>query len=432
MMHADLHIDSEAGRAVRSGYPHVPRENLVSRTRGLENGAVVDVFDGRGFAARGLYDETSPAAVRVLTRDKKEPLDGTFWRKGIDRALDLRKSLSSLSVTDAWRAVNSEGDGLAGLVVETFSSYAVLRLETEALRPHMGPIVDAVRGALQPRGLYEKRTGPDGGRGHHLGGSTAPDSLPVREGNLRFLVRLAEGEKTGLFLDQREARRVIARYSRGRQVANCFSFTGTASLVAAAAGASRVVSIDPSPRSIGSGRENFAANGLPPESHEFVAGDPREVLGRIAASSRRFDLAIVDSPCFGVRPAPAAAKGARKEKKAGKKPSAKKPARRGKKRRMGTAGGGADPVALFRSGYVDLLGAISRVLTPHGLVACTVHERKIAYRDFLAVLREAAALARVDIQVLEVHGLPPDFPVNPGYPQGEYLRFVVCALRAAT
>ena len=438
MEHADLQVDADAGRAVRAGFPLVPRDRLNSRTRNLSNGAVVDLFDGRGFAGRGLFDDGSPAAVRVLTRDRKEAIDAAFWRKGIERAVDLRRTLVNLSHTDAWRAVNAEGDGLPGLVVETYSSYAVLRLESEALRPHLGSIVDAVRATMQPRGLYEKRHGPDGGRGHHLGGSTAPDSLPVREGSLRFLVRLAEGEMTGLFLDQRESRRVLARYARGRQVANCFSYTGTSSLTAAAAGATRVVSIDPSPRSIASGRENFATNGLPPESHEFLNGDPRDVLGRIAASTRRFDLALVDTPLFAARaalPPSKAGKGAGKVGKGkGKKHAPKKAAKhgkRGKKRRMGTSGGGGpDPAAIFRSGYAELLGAIARVLNPNGILACTVHEKNIAYADFLALLREAGEANRVEIQILESHGLPPDFPVLPAYPQGEYLRFLVCGVRA--
>ncbi len=434
MEQAELQVDADAGRAVRAGCPLVPRDHLNSRTRGLANGTVVDLFDGRGFAGRGIYDETSPSAVGVFTRDRKEPLDGAFWRKGIDRALDLRRTLVNLSHTDAWRAVNAEGDGLPGLVVETFSSYAVLRLESEALRPHLGPIVDAIRSTLQPRGLYEKRRGADGGRGHHLGGSTAPDSLPVREGNLRFLVRLAEGEMTGLFLDQREARRVLSRYARGRQVANCFSYTGTSSLTAAAAGATRVVSIDPSPRSIASSRENFATNGLPPESHEFLTGDPRDILGRIAASSRRFDLALVDTPFFSARPPAPSPKHGKPAGKAGKthgkKHPPKKALKKGKKRRMGTPGGaGADPAAIFRAGYAELLGAIARVLNRNGLLACTVHERNIAFADFLDLLREAGEASHVDIQLLESHGLPPDFPVNPGHPRGEYLRFVVCGVR---
>jgi 23S rRNA (cytosine1962-C5)-methyltransferase len=437
MMQADLHIDADAGRAVRSGYPLVPRDQVASRMRGLTNGAVVDVLDGRGFAGRGLYDDASPVAVRILTRDRRKAVDAAFWRASIDRALDLRRTLVNLSYTDAWRAVNGAGDGLPGLVVESYSSYAVLRLESESLRPHLGSIVDAVRNTLQPRGLYEKRRGPEGGRGHHLGGSTAPDALPVREGNLRFLVRLAEGEKTGFYLDMRECRRVMARYSRGRQVVNCFSFTGTLSLTAAAAGSPRVVSVDPSPRSTAWSRENFSANGLPPESHEFMTGDPAEVLGRISSGTRRFDLAVVDNPFFEARAAAPAAHG---RGKPGKKPArhapkhAKKHAKShskksGKKRRMAPSGGGGDPAELFRRGYGNLVKAAVAVLQPNGLLACTLHERNIGYRDFLAVLRDAAEEAGVGLQVLETHGLPADFPVSPGYPEGQYFKFLVCAIR---
>jgi 23S rRNA (cytosine1962-C5)-methyltransferase len=430
MTQADLHVHADAGRAVRSGFPFVPRDQLLSRTRGLLNGTVVNVADGRGFAGRGVYEESGPAAVRVLALDRNEPIDGTFWRRGIERAVELRRSLVNLSFTDAWRAVNGAGDYLPGLTVESYSSYAVLRLEGEGLRPHIGPIVDAVRSALQPRGIYEKRRGPEGGRGHHLGGSTAPDALPVREGNLRYLVRLAEGEKTGFYLDMREARRALSRYVRGRQVVNCFGFTGALSLAAAAAGSPRVVTIDPSPRSVAWSRENFAANGLPPESHEFLAGDPAEVLGRIARSTRRFDLAVLDSAWFEAKSPSRAAPP--KHGKGRGKPRRKPERRKGKgggRRRMAPSGSGPDPAEVFRRGYGDLVRAAAGVLTPHGLLACTVHDKNLPLGEFLATIREAAASVDADLQVLECHGLPADFPLNPAYPQGQYLRFLVCALR---
>ncbi len=429
MVHGELSVASDAARAVRAGYPIVYRPQIGGRTRGIPSGAFVDLLDGRNFVARGLYDESGPAAVRILTRDRKEPLDGTFWRQSVERAVDLRRTLVNLNHTDAWRAVNSEGDFLPGFVVETFSSYAVLRLETEALRPHMGALLDGVRSALQPRGTYEKRRSPEGSRGHHIGGSTAPDALPVREGNLRFLARLAEGDRTGFYLDLREARRVLARYARGRQVVNCFSFTGTLSLTAAAAGSPRVVSIDPSPRSTAWSRENFSANGLPPESHEFLTGDPVEVLVRIAASTRRFDLAVVEAPFFEEAPPVRgpSGKGAKGKPKPARSHKAAK--KKGKKRRMAPPSGGGDAYDRFRRGYAGLVRAAAAVLQPNGLLACTLHEKDLGFADFLEVLRESAASAGATLQVLECHGLPADFPLNPAYPQGDYMKFVVCSLR---
>jgi len=441
MMQGDLALDAETGRAVRAGMPVVPRDRISGRTRGLECGAVVDLHDGRGFAGRGLFDPGSPFAMRVLTRDRRQALDAGFWRSGIERAAELRRSLPGLSVTDAFRVVHSEGDRLPGLVVESYSSYAVIRLESEALRPHLGAIVDAVRQVLQPRGLYEKRSGPDGGRGHHLGGSTAPDNLAVREGNLRFLVRLAEGAKTGLFLDQRDQRRALARLARGRRIANAFCFTGASSLTLAAAGAARVASIDPSPRSIGASRENFAANGLPPESHDFVVGDPRDVLGRIASSARRFDMVLVDSPWFDGKPA--RVEGRTAKKKASKRSKAsrrkpKSPAKRktrrpaGKRRRLAPpADAAGDPFARFRAGWGESLAQAYRVLVPGGLLLLSVDRRKIGFGDAHAVIRETAREAGVQVQVVESLGPPSDFPVDPAWPDGNSFRFLVCAVRPA-
>jgi len=435
----ELSVAAEAGRALKAGSPYLPRDLLSSRTRGLSTGTVVDLHEGRTFLGRGLYDENGPMAVAIYTRDRRQAIDGAFWSAAVERAADLRRTLVNLTFTDAWRAVNSEGDGLPGLVVESYSSYAVLRLRSEALRPHLGSIVDAVRSAIQPRGIYEKRRTAEGARGHHLGGSTAPDALPVREGTLRFLARMAEGDQTGFFLDLREARRTVARYARGKQIVNACSFTASLSLTAAMAGSPRVVSVDGSSRSTAWGRENFAANGLPPESHEFMTGVPAEVLGRIAASTRRFDIALVEAPHFPEPERPEPAKKA--SRKAAKKPSrkaakkspsrkaARKPARKaGKKRRMAPPAA-LDPVERFRRGYGDLVKAAIGVLQPHGLLACAIGEGDLSFRDFLSLLRESAAGAGASLQVLEVHGLPPDFPVDPAWPAGRYLRFVICGVR---
>ena len=434
MMQGDLSLDAETGRAVRAGVPVVPRDRISGRTRGLECGAVVDLHDGRGFAGRGVFDPASPFALRVLTRDRRQALDASFWRTGIERAADLRKSLPGLSVTDAFRVVHSEGDRLPGLVVESYSSYAVIRLESEALRPHLGAIVDAVRQVLQPRGLYEKRNGPDGGKGHHLGGSTAPDNLAVREGNLRFLVRMAEGAKTGLFLDQRDQRRALARLARGRRIANAFCFTGASSLTLAAAGAARVASIDPSARSIGASRENFAANGLPPESHDFVVGDPREVLGRIAASARRFDAILVDTPWFDARPARSESRGSKRgspKKSRRAAPKGRKSRPSGKRRRMAPPSDGQDPYALFRTGWSETLARAYRVLVPGGLLLLSLDSRKIGFGDAHSVLRESAQAGGVQVQVVESLGPPADFPVDPSWPEGNSHRFLVCTVRPA-
>lgn len=433
MVQGELKVEADTGRLLRAGVPVVPRDRIAGRTRGLETGAVVDVADGRGFIGRGLFEAEGPTGVLLYGRDRKVPLDGAFWKARIGRALELRQGLVNLTWTDAFRVVNGSGDFLPGLVLETYSAYGVLRLGTESLRPHLGPIVDAVRATLSPRGLYEKRRTAEGARGHHLGGSTAPDALPVREGKLRFLARMAEGHQTGFFLDMREARRALSRYCRGRHVLNCHAFSGALSLTAAASGSPRVLSLDASPRSASWARENFAANGLPPESHEFLTGEPAEVLGRIATSARRFDLVVVETPDFPEPPPAVKAKAAKKAKKAPKRKAAakRKPAKgkaAGRKRRMAPPAA-PDPRERFRRGYGSLVRAAIGVLQPQGLLACTLLPRDLAWPDFLQLLQDAAAAAGATLQVLEVHGLPADFPANPAWPHGHDLRFAICAVR---
>jgi 23S rRNA (cytosine1962-C5)-methyltransferase len=429
MTNSELRIEPEAARAVQAGDPRVARSAVLSKTSGLDTGSVVDLVGG-AFVGRGIYDAEGPVAVRVLTRNRKEALDGAYWRRGLERASNLRRTLVDLSGTDAYRVVNAEGDFLPGLVVESYSSYVVLRLESEALRPHLPAIVDAVKGALSPRGIYEKRGGPDGGRGHHVAGSTAPDALQVREGQLRYMVRMAEGADTGLSLALREARRTLVRYCRGRSLLNLFAGAGTFSLHAATQGAGRVVAVDPNPRNAGWSRENFSANGLPPEGHEFVTGDAQDILARVAASTRRFDIVSLECPRFDAPPPPPAKPAAKSASKGSKKPAAKAKKPSGKSRKMSTRPDAA-PAELFLRGMRDVVRGTALVLPPQGLLATALPPRELCTaEEVLRAVKEGAVSSGVTLQVLDVLGPPADFPSSASCRDGRAPTWMLFALRS--
>src|SRR5262249_18542714 len=136
------------------------------------------------------------------------------------------------------------------------------------------------------------------GSGRVLWGEAPPELLPIREGGLTFLVDLRRGQKTGTFLDQRENRAALRRYAKGREVLNCFSYTGGFSVNAAMAGATKVLSLDSDGDAIALARKNFEANGLDPAAHEFMIGDVFKWLAQWKQSGRRFDLIVLDPPAF--------------------------------------------------------------------------------------------------------------------------------------
>lgn len=287
---ATLRIPKDTIQPLRGGHPWVYRGTSVA----LEPGTVVRLVDDRDrIVAWGLAD-AGDIAVRVLGRG--EPPSGPVERVVADRVLRADRVRARLLPpdTDAWRAVSAAGDGLPGLIVDRYGPLAVLRLYASAWEPWLGALVSAVS-ALPGVESVARRLGVervDGREGlEHLAGAPVADTLVVREAGVASLVRPAEGQKTGLFLDQREHRMLIGRWAAGRVVANLFGYTGGFSVHAALGGAAQVTTVDQSPMAIEDARENFRLNGLNPDEHVF------EVTDAFAwAPTGTVDLLIVDPP----------------------------------------------------------------------------------------------------------------------------------------
>ncbi len=230
-----LTLTADALGPVSRGHPWVYADGV--RERGPV-GELVQLLDDKGrVAAFGLCDE-GPIAVRVLGRHPV-PLDRLLADR-LEAALRLRKSVVPAQ-TDAWRLVNAGGDGLPGIVVDRYGPLLVLRVYSAGWLPHL-PLLTRALAALDLAPTVVRRLGVrrvDGGEDGlvTLSGPDAPDCLVVQECGLRFLVRPAEGQKTGLFLDQREHRRFVAGLAQDRTVLNLFAYTGGFSVHAAAAGA---------------------------------------------------------------------------------------------------------------------------------------------------------------------------------------------------
>lgn len=268
---------------VARGHPWVYRDG-VRGSAGV--GEPVLLVDDRNKAvAWGLF-ESGPIAVRVLGR---EPTDlPTLLRRRFEEARRRRRIPPE---TDAWRVLNGEGDGLGGLVVDRYADVGVVRLYSAAWERHLGTIVDLLRGeftSLWRRlgvGTVDDREGGDA-----LAGPTPADGIVIREHGMKLLARVRTGQKTGLFLDQRENRRLVRDWADGRTVINLFSYNGGFSVAAALGGAKRVVSVDVAPNAIEDARENFKLNGLDPAKHGFVVADAFRWAGE------RGDLVILDPP----------------------------------------------------------------------------------------------------------------------------------------
>ncbi len=390
---AALELQKDLARHLRAGHPWVFRKAVERAPRGLPPGAVVDVTERGRFVARGYYDPHSAIAVRILTREPAEAVDAALWRRRVARALALRREL--VRGTTGYRLVHGEADGLPGVVADRYDRFAVLKLYSAGLTPWRPAIVEALRAEVEglagvygrdeiPRDEEDDQAAP---AGRVLWGAEPPERVEIDEHGMKLLVDLRRGQKTGLFLDQRENRRLTRDLARGRPEAlNCFGYTGGFSVAAALGGSRHVVTVDVDREAVALARENFRLNGLDPADHAFAVEDAFELLGRYKREGRRFDLLVCDPPAFA------------KSQQA---------------------------VESAVAGYASLNRAALSVLAPGGLLITASCSARVSPEQFEGAVKEAAFKARVDLQLVEERRQPPDHPIAPQFPQGRYLKCLV-------
>jgi len=381
-------------KPVRGRHPWV-FSGAIQRVEGKAlDGSVVEVqaADGR-WLARGYLNRRSQIAVRLLTWDEGEAIDGDFWARRLRRAIAARQTLTDEARTTAYRLVYAESDGLPSLIVDRYGDFLVLQSLTLGMEQQKPLLVRLLTDLLHPRGIYERsdvevrrKEGLPETAGV-LFGEAPPDLLEVAENDRRFLVDVKHGHKTGFYLDQRENRRRVAAYCPGREVLDAFAYTGGFGVYAATAGASRVISVEASKEALGLAQRNFALNGLDVAAHEFVLGDVFEVLRGYRQAGRQFDVVILDPPKF-------------------------------------AAAAGQVTGALRGYKDVNLLGM--QLLRPGGVLATFSCSGLVGADLFQQVVWEASVDAGRDVQVIERLTQAPDHPVLLSFPEGEYLKGLIC------
>jgi 23S rRNA (cytosine1962-C5)-methyltransferase len=370
---------------VRAGHPWIFSRAIASGLDAAEAGEPVRVLAAGGrFVAGGYVNPRTAIAVRVLTLDD-EPIDDRLVARRVDEALALRRAVVPADTT-AYRVVNGEGDRVPGVVVDRYGDFLVCQLLTAGAARLAGGVVEALRTRLSPRGIYERSEGGVraeeglGGARGVLAGEEPPARLTVTENGMHLLADVLHGQKTGLFLDQRDNRARIRTLASGLRVLNAFAYTGGFAIAAALGGATHVVSVDSSRLALGLGEAAWPENGLAPERATWIEADVFEYL---RASRERFDVIVLDPPPFVRR---------RRDLQAGLR------------------------------GYLDVNLQALRHLEPGGWLltcSCSQHLDRDSFRQVIA---GAARDVGRPLQLVEEHGHPPDHPVALAHPEAEYLK----------
>jgi 23S rRNA (cytosine1962-C5)-methyltransferase len=285
-------------KALRNRHPWI-FSGAIESAPPFENGDVLPVYSSPGeFLALAYFHKENSISGRVLTF-LDEPVENALEQR-ISEAIALRSKMFDRELTNCYRLINAEGDGIPGLIVDVYDDLAVLQINTWGIERLKGLILQKLSSKLKLRGIYEKsqssarrQEGLPDAVGALFG--QCPKEMLVKENGILFLVGVEDGQKTGFFLDQREMRRLVGRLCKNKRVLNCFSYTGGFSLFALKGGAESVTSIDSSEEACRYAMENTLLNHFPLAQHEVIRAD---VFDYLKHNKDSFDIVILDPPAF--------------------------------------------------------------------------------------------------------------------------------------
>lgn len=354
----------------------------------ITDGDIVSVHSDRGeLLGHGYFNNKTTIQIRMLNYDNDDPL--VSIKKNIVNAVELRNKLFDAS-TNAFRVINGEGDLIPGLVVDRYDNVLVIQIATVGMDRLKTFLVDTLVEATKEwriDSIYEKSNMParskDGLQSFagYVWGKKI-DSAIVLENNIKFEVDFVKGQKTGLFLDMREMRKLVGEYSKNKTVLNCFSYSGGFSLYAAVGGAKAVSSVDSDDSAIELSKRNFALNNLI-TPHNAIAIDAFKYLND---NPLQFDFIILDPPAFA--------------KKKEDLPQAKR-----------------------GYGQINRL-VLSKIPSGSFLLTCSCSYH-LDMLEFEQVVKKAASDARRNVKIVSKHHLAADHPININHTEVDYLKSIL-------
>lgn len=371
-------------------------EGSVARLKGRARpGDTVTVLaaDGRPLA-RAAFSPHSQIRARVWSFDPEEIIDHGFFKRRVAAALARRQVLPELAGQDGMRLLHGESDGLPGVIADCYGDTVVLQLTSAGADKWRDAIAGAIVAATGCARVFERSDSDVRGLEGlepvtgYLHGAASEAPLVIGEHGVRLGVDIVGGHKTGFYLDQRENRRLCGQLAAGRRVLNCFCYTGGFSLQALAGGAREVISVDSSAPALATARANLALNPhLSAERALWQEDDVFANLRHLRQAGERFDLIVLDPPKF----APSASHAERASR-----------------------------------AYKDINLNAFKLLAPGGLLMTYSCSGGIGLELFQKIVAGAAVDAGVEARILHRLGPGADHPVGLAFPEGEYLKGLLC------
>ena len=402
---AELILKKGEGRLLKSGGAWI-FDNEVAEVKGsFVNGDVIRVSDFDGFPmGKGVINVNSKIRVRMLTREADRVIDRSFIRERVLRAWEYRKNTVD---TSSCRIVFGDADFLPGITIDKYEDVLVIESLSLVMDRLKMVILDELQDILagdgiKIRGIYERSDARERlreGMEQVTGFLSEPfdTQVPITENGVKYLVDVAEGQKTGFFLDQKYNRAAIARICKGKKVLDCFTHTGSFALNAALAGAESVLAVDASERAVRQAEMNAGLNGFTDSDGtwmtneagtrlRFVTADLLEMLPDLEKTGEEFDVVILDPPAF--------AKSRQNVKNAEK-------------------------------GYRKINRVGMRIVKDGGFLATCTCSHFMTRELFEEMLRKAAREAHVRLRQVEARTQSPDHPILWAAEESSYLKFYI-------
>ena len=289
-------LKSGKEKSIQRRHPWIFSGAVYGVSREINDGEMVDVVDSKNnHLGTGYFSDKGSIVVRILTFGE-ETFSENFWAAKLQSAWYLRTQILDFEVTNAFRVIHGEGDGISGLIIDYYDKNWVIQAHSTGVFLQMKQIAEAIKSNFPDycETIYCKSSGtlPNTGTDYFLFGNKV--EAVAKENNILFSVNWVEGQKTGFFLDQRENRKLLGKFSKGKKVLNTFCYTGGFSIYAMSAGAELVTSVDISQKAVDLAASNMELN-FPNANHKAVADD---VFNFMKENHQIYDVIVLDPPAF--------------------------------------------------------------------------------------------------------------------------------------
>ena len=393
MVTGQILLKNGRDKNVRAHHPWV-FSGAVDKVKGkLRAGDTVEVRAANGDCLGvGAWSPDSQIQVRMWAFSA-DSIDRTFFRKRVEQALTYRQQLGITQRNSGYRLINAESDGLPGVVVDVFGEWLIMQALTTGAEAWKHVIAEVLLEVIPAKGVYE-RSDVDVRKKEGLAtvvgvlqGEAPPAFIDISEEGRHYRVDVINGHKTGFYLDQRDNRSMLQHYAAGKTVLNCFSYTGGFSIAALHGGATHATNIDASQPALDIAAQTAALNGFAPERMDNICGDVFKLLREYRNEGRQFDIVVLDPPKF-----------------AENRNQLEKAAR----------------------GYKDINLLGFKLLKPNGLLFTYSCSGLMESNLFQKIVADAAVDAGCDARILRKLDQATDHPTRLAFPEGYYLKGLVC------